>query len=97
MFILLFLVCLVYIGVRISIHAPAVITGPDISLSFWALPWYTLLSVGRMFAAYLLSLAFTLVYGYIAARNRTAEKMRAWLFCAVGCRNQAPKAIISAS
>ncbi len=74
-FILLFLVCLVYIGVRISIHAPAVITGPDISLSFWALPWYTLLSVGRMFAAYLLSLAFTLVYGYIAARNRTAEKI----------------------
>jgi NitT/TauT family transport system permease protein len=74
-FILLFLVCLVYVGVRISIHAPAVITGPNISLSFWALPWYTLLSVGRMFAAYLLSLAFTVIYGYIAARNRTAEKI----------------------
>ena len=74
-FILLSLVCLIYVGVRISIHAPAVIAGPDISLSFWALPGYTLLSVGRMFAAYLLSLAFTLVYGYIAARNRTAEKV----------------------
>jgi NitT/TauT family transport system permease protein len=73
--ILLVLLCLVYIGVRISIHAPAVITGPDISLSFIALPWYALLSVGRMFIAYLLSLAFTLVYGYIAARNRTAEKV----------------------
>ena len=28
-----------------------------------------------MFAAYILSLAFTLFYGYIAARNRTAEKI----------------------
>jgi NitT/TauT family transport system permease protein len=73
--ILLVLICLLYIGVRISIHAPAVITGPDISLSFTALPWYALLSVGRMFIAYLLSLAFTLAYGYIAARNRTAEKL----------------------
>ncbi len=73
--ILLVLLCLVYIGVRISIHAPAVITGPDISLSFTALPWYALLSVGRMFIAYLLSLAFTLAYGYVAARNRTAEKV----------------------
>jgi NitT/TauT family transport system permease protein len=74
-FILLALICLTYVGVRISIHAPAVIVGPDISLSFKALPWYALLSVGRMFIAYLLSLVFTLVYGYIAARNRTAEKI----------------------
>jgi NitT/TauT family transport system permease protein len=74
-FILLALICLLYVGVRISVHAPAVILGPDISLSFAALPWYTLLSVGRMFIAYLLSLAFTLAYGYIAARNRTAEKI----------------------
>jgi len=74
-FVLLVLLCLLYLGVRISIHAPAVIAGPDISLSFSALPWYVLLSVGRMFIAYLLSLVFTLVYGYIAARNRTAEKI----------------------
>src|SRR5512143_1235963 len=73
--VLLALICVVYFGVRISIHAPLVVTGPDISLSFWALPWYTLLSIGRMLAAYLLSLAFTLTYGYIAARNRTAEKV----------------------
>jgi NitT/TauT family transport system permease protein len=74
-FILLALASLLYIGVRIAIHAPAVISGPNISLSFWALPWYTVLSVGRMFLAYLLSLAFTMVYGYIAARSRTAEKL----------------------
>jgi NitT/TauT family transport system permease protein len=74
-FVLLVLLCLLYVGVRISIHAPAVIAGPHISLSFGALPWYVLLSVGRMFVAYLLSLAFTLTYGYAAARNRTAEKI----------------------
>ncbi len=74
-FILLVLLTFLYIGIRVSIHAPAVISGPNISLSLWALPWYTALSVGRMFIAYLISLAFTLVYGYVAARSRTAEKI----------------------
>jgi len=45
----------------------------DIDLSFWSLPKYTLLSLGRGFAAYFLSLAFTLIYGTIAAHNRRAE------------------------
>ncbi len=40
-----------------------------------ALPVYTLLSLSRGFAAYLLSLAFTLVYGTIAAHSRRAEKV----------------------
>jgi NitT/TauT family transport system permease protein len=74
-FILLALLCLLYLGVRIAIHAPAVVVGPDITLSYAALPWYALLSAGRMFVAYLLSLVFTLAYGYVAARNRTAEKI----------------------
>jgi NitT/TauT family transport system permease protein len=47
----------------------------DISLSLWALPKYTALSLGRGFAAYVLSLLFTLVYGTIAAHNRRAEKL----------------------
>ncbi|MGN6735207.1 MAG: ABC transporter permease subunit, partial [Candidatus Binatia bacterium] len=38
-----------------------------------ALPWYALLSVGRMAIAYFLSLVFSLFYGYAAARNRTAR------------------------
>ena len=58
---------------RLAFHVPAVIAGPDISLSPWALPWYALLSVGRMAAAYFLSLLFSLFYGYAAARNRTAR------------------------
>ena len=47
----------------------------DISLSLWALPKYTSLSLGRGFAAYVLSLIFTLVYGTIAAHNHKAEKL----------------------
>ncbi len=73
--IVLALISLLYVGTRISIHAPKVIAGPDITLSFSALPWYVLLSTGRMFVAYLLSLIFTLAYGYLAARNRTAERI----------------------
>jgi NitT/TauT family transport system permease protein len=71
--ILLLLAGLLYAGMRLSFHAPAVVAGPEISLSVRALPWYALLSTGRMVVAYLLSLLFTLVYGYAAARSRTAE------------------------
>jgi NitT/TauT family transport system permease protein len=46
-----------------------------IDLSFWALPRYTILSLGRGIAAYILSLTFTLVYGSIAAHNHRAEKV----------------------
>ncbi|HEX2800337.1 MAG TPA: ABC transporter permease subunit, partial [Thermoanaerobaculia bacterium] len=50
-------------------------TAVEIDLSPSALPLYTLLSLSRGFAAYLLSLAFTLVYGTIAAHDRRAEKV----------------------
>jgi NitT/TauT family transport system permease protein len=46
-----------------------------IDLRFRALPKYTLLSLSRGFAAYFLSLVFTLIYGTIAAHNRIAEKV----------------------
>ena len=46
----------------------------EIDLSARALPFYALYSVLRIFIAYLLSLAFTLVYGYIAAYNARAER-----------------------
>ncbi len=47
----------------------------EIDLSPSALPLYTLLSLSRGFAAYLLSLAFTLTYGTIAAHGKRAEKV----------------------
>jgi NitT/TauT family transport system permease protein len=67
------LAVLLYAGVRLALGAPAAIRGPEISLSPRALPWYAGLSLLRMLAAYLLSLLFTLPYGYLAARNRRAE------------------------
>ena len=69
------LAALLYAGTRLALRAPAVIAGPDISLSLGALPWYAMLSTGLMATAYLLSLLFSLAYGYAAAHNRTAEKV----------------------
>jgi NitT/TauT family transport system permease protein len=72
-FIVLILAVVLYLGARLAIHAPAVVTGPDITLSPAALPWYALVSTGRMAIAYLFSLSFTIAYAYTAARNRRAR------------------------
>jgi NitT/TauT family transport system permease protein len=74
--VLLAVVALLYLGVRLALGAPEVVQGPAISLAPESLPYYALLSLGRMLAAYLLSLAFSIGYGYVAARNRLAER---WL------------------
>jgi NitT/TauT family transport system permease protein len=47
----------------------------SIDLSVWALPRYTLFSLSRGLMAYALSLGFTLVYGYWAAKDRLAERV----------------------
>jgi NitT/TauT family transport system permease protein len=47
----------------------------EISLAWGALPYYTVLSLMRGFAAYGLSLVFTLTYGTVAAHNRRAEQV----------------------
>jgi NitT/TauT family transport system permease protein len=47
----------------------------EIHLEPSALPRYAMFSVLRIAAAYLVSLAFTLVYGYVAAYNARAEKI----------------------
>jgi len=65
---------MIYGGVRLAFGAPAVIQGPAISLQPSNLPYYAARSLGRMGAAYLLSLAFSLIYGSAAARNRKAEQ-----------------------
>lgn len=73
--VLLIIAVLLYGGVRLAFNAPAEIRGPEIRLEPRVLPWYALLSVGRMTAAYLLSLAFTLLYGRAAAYNRRTERI----------------------
>jgi NitT/TauT family transport system permease protein len=45
-----------------------------INLSIWALPYYTLLSAIRGVVAYFISLTFTLIVGYAAAKSKAAEK-----------------------
>jgi len=51
-------------------HRPSI----DIDLSLWALPRYTFFSLSRGLLAYMISLSFTLLYGYWAAKDRVAER-----------------------
>ncbi len=74
--ILLTLITLLYAGATLALHLtrpPAVEIG--ISLDRRVLPFYTLYSLWRMFAAYLLSFVFTMWYGRWAAYNRRAERV----------------------
>jgi NitT/TauT family transport system permease protein len=65
----------IYLGVRLAMGAPKSIAGPEINLSPEILPYYLALSLGRMAAAYSLSLVFSLVYGSLAAKYRVFEKI----------------------
>lgn len=71
--VLLALFALVYAGVRLAAQSPEVVDGPAITTDPSSLPWYAFLSVGRMFAAYVLSLLFTFLYGTAAARDKRAQ------------------------
>jgi NitT/TauT family transport system permease protein len=74
--VLLIIAVVLYLGAQLAIGTPEVIQGPDINLDPAALPFYALLSIGRMLVAYLLSLIFSILYGYAAARSKRAER---WL------------------
>ena len=63
------------LGVWLARSTPLLIHGPEISLAPHALPLYAVLSTTRMLVAYVLSLLFTLIYGYVAAYHRRAEKI----------------------
>jgi NitT/TauT family transport system permease protein len=54
-----------------GVHRPVV----EISLSPWALPKYTFFSMMRGLVAYVISLVFTLVYAFWAAKDQRAEKL----------------------
>lgn len=74
--VLLGVAVILYLGVRLAFDIPESIRGPNIDLRATLLPFYALLSLGRMLVAYILSLVFSIFYGYSAARNRKAER---WL------------------
>lgn len=73
--ILVMLVALAAIGIRIAFAAPDYVSGPVISLQPQALPWYAMYSLLRMGTAYIISVAFTLLYGYAAARSKRNEQV----------------------
>jgi NitT/TauT family transport system permease protein len=73
--VLLTIASVLYAGVRLGWNAPEVIRGPEISLDPASLPWYALLSTRRMAMAYVISLVFSVWYGYTTARSRTAERV----------------------
>ena len=54
-----------------GVYRPAV----EIDLSGSSLLLFSLFSMGRAMIAYILSLLFTLIFGYLAAKNRIAEKI----------------------
>ena len=54
-----------------GVHRPTV----EINLSPWALPKYTFFSMMRGLVAYVISLAFTFVYAFWAAKDRRAERL----------------------
>ena len=54
-----------------GVHRPVV----EINLSPWSLPKYTFFSMMRGIAAYCISLGFTLVYAYWAAKDSRAERL----------------------
>ena len=61
--------------VRMALGSHAPVASSHISLKYSALPLYAAYSVLRMTVAYVLSLVFSLVYGYVAAYNRRAERV----------------------
>lgn len=71
--VLLALIARVGAGTLVSFVPPDVV--PGVSLDPANLPYYAGRSTLRMFIALFFSTLFTLVYGYIAAKNRLAEKV----------------------
>src|SRR5215471_15758825 len=70
---LLYLIARVGAGAMVRFQPPGVL--PTISLDPRNLPYYAARSTLRMFVALFFSTVFTLVYGYLAARSRRAERV----------------------
>lgn len=73
--IFLAIAAVLYLAISPGIRGNVSTSGIQVSTDIRNLPMYVLKSVGRMTGAYILSLIFTLVYGYIAAHNERAEKI----------------------
>lgn len=72
-FLLIYGLARVGAGFFVAFHPPG--QTPNISLNPSNLPYYAARSVVRMFAGLFLSVLFTLIYGYAAAKNHKAERV----------------------
>ncbi|AWI04837.1 ABC transporter permease [Clostridium drakei] len=73
--IFLVIISILYLAIAPGIKGNVSTSGIQVSTDVSNLPIYVLKSVGRMTGAYILSVIFTLIYGYIAAHNEKAEKV----------------------
>lgn len=73
--IFLVIISILYLAIAPGIKGNVSTSGIQVSTDVRNLPIYVLKSVGRMTGAYILSVIFTLIYGYIAAHNERAEKV----------------------
>lgn len=73
--IFLVIISILYLAIAPGIKGNVSTSGIQVSTDVSNLPIYVLRSVGRMTGAYILSVIFTLIYGYIAAHNERAEKV----------------------
>jgi len=69
------IIAVMYLLISLNIDNPIYKSNIVISLNTKYLPAYALFSFLRMLAAYILSLVFTLIYGYVASQNKKAEKI----------------------
>ena len=60
---------------KLAYYAPAAAKSTPISLGMRYIPYYAWRSVFRMIMAYLLSILFSIFYGYAAAKNKLNEKI----------------------
>lgn len=72
-FALVYVIARVGSGFFVQFRPPSV--GPGVDLDPWNLPYYAARSTLRMFLALALSVFFTLTYGYVAAKNKRAERV----------------------
>lgn len=72
-FLLIYVVARVGSGFFVAFRPPGVT--PDVSLDISHLPYYAARSTMRMFVALIISIVFTLGYGYAAAKNKKAERI----------------------
>ncbi|MCC6933069.1 MAG: ABC transporter permease subunit [Deltaproteobacteria bacterium] len=75
LFIIVAIIVALGVLVETAIYAPSVYRGPKVSLSPKMLPFYAVLSITRMFLAYVLSIIFTLIYGRAAATTKIGQRL----------------------